>query len=155
MNFRVFRLSKKNLISLAVFLVFFLISLVFILVDADRRIERVLFFPDEGGINVSGELRRLPVRDSLEGNVELYIDELILGPNNIDRYRLFPVGVKLDSLIIDKDTLYAGFTENLITTAETVPMSFQGITDTVKKAVVFNFPELKEVKIAVGGEPIE
>jgi hypothetical protein len=123
--------------------------------DADRRVERVLFFPDEDGQQMLGELRRLPVRDNLEGNIELFIDELILGPGEIDLFRLFPEEVRLESLLITGNTIYLGFSENLVTTAETVPLSFNGIITAVGEAVVFNFPEVKEVKTAVGGEPVE
>ena len=142
------------MILLAVFAAFFLITLVFMMLDADRRIERVLFFPDEDGQKILGELRRLPVRENLDGNLELYIDELILGPGEIDLYRLFPEGVRLESLLLDGSILYLGFSENLVTTAENVPLSLNGIITAVADAVVFNFPEIKEVKISIGGEPV-
>ena len=116
-------------------------------VNADRRVERVLFFPDENGLQLHGELRQLPERDDIAGNIRLYVNELILGPTNIDLYRLFPENVKLESLLVDDDILYLGFTENLVTSAETVPMSFSDIITGAGKAVVFNFPMIKEVKI--------
>ena len=131
-----------------------MITLIFITVNADRRVERVLFFPDEDGQKLHGELRRLPKRDDTAGNIELYINELILGPVSIDFYRLFPEGVKLDSLMVDEDTLYLGFSENLITAVENVSMSFSGLIEGVKMAVIFNFPEIKEVETAIGGEPV-
>ncbi len=147
------RFSRKFLILLSLLIVFFLLALVFMVVDADRRVERVLFFPDEEGQSLHGELRRLPERDETGGNIELYIEELLLGPVSIDLYRLFPQEVKLESLLFDEGTLYLGFSENLITTAEYVPMSITDIIGAVGKAVVFNFPEVKEVKTAIGGEP--
>ena len=149
------RLPTKFFILLLLFIAFLFITIIFMTFDADRRVERVLFFPDEDGLQLIGELRRLPVRDELEGNIELFIDELILGPGEIDLYRLFPEGVRLESLLFDGNTLYLGFSENLVTTAETVPLSFNGIITSVNEAVVFNFPEVKEVKTAVGGEPVE
>ncbi|MBI9108332.1 MAG: GerMN domain-containing protein [Spirochaetales bacterium] len=148
------RFSGKFFILLSIFIVFFLVTLIFITFDADRRLERVLFFPDEDGQQLLGELRRLPVRDELAGNIELFIDELILGPGEIDLYRLFPEEVKLESLLLDGNTLYLGFTENLVTMAETVPLGLNGIITAVADAVVFNFPEVKEVKTAIGGEPV-
>lgn len=93
------------------------------------------------------------MRDETAGNIELYINELILGPVSIDLYRIIPLGVKLESLLVDEHTLYLGFSENLITLAENVPMSFEDIIGGVEHAVVFNFPEIKEVKTAIGGEP--
>ena len=147
------RFSRRFIILLSMFAAFFIITLVFITVGADRREERVLFFPDEDGQQLNGELRRLPVRDEAAGNIELYINELILGPVSIDLYRLLPQGVKLESLLVDENTLYLGFSENLITIAENVPMSFDDIIGSVEHAVVFNFPEIKEVKTAIGGEP--
>ena len=148
-------ISKKIIILFSIFAAFFLISLVFIAADADRRVERVLFFPDESGDGTYGELRRLPLRNDLAGDIELYVNELILGPANIDFYRLFPESVKLESLLLDDQTLYLGFSENLIITAETVPLSFTGILEAVKTAVLFNFPEIEGVHAAVGGEPAE
>ena len=147
------RFSRKFIILLSLFLAFFLMSLVFISLDAERRVERVLFFPDEDGQQLHGELRRLPERDTTAGNIKLYVNELILGPVSIDLYRLIPLGVKLQSLLVDGDVLYLGFSENLITSAETVPMGFDAIIEGLEKAVVFNFPEIKEVKTAIGGEP--
>lgn len=145
--------SKKFIILLSIFIAFFLITLVFINLDAESRVERVLFFPDEVGQELRGELRRLPERDDLAGNIELYVNELILGPISIDLYRLIPQEVRLHSLLVDVDTLYLGFTENLITSAETVPMSFNSIIEGLETAIVFNFPEIKEVKTTIGGEP--
>jgi len=149
------RFSKKFFILSSIFIVFFLATLVFMAFDADRRVERVLFFPDEEGSQLLGELRRLPVREELDGNIELFIDELILGPGEIDLYRLFPEEVKLESLLLDGNKLYLGFSENLVTTAQTVPLSLNGIITAAADAVVFNFPEVKEVKTAIGGEPVE
>ena len=147
------RFSRKFIILISLFFAFFLVSLVFITLDAERRVERVLFFPDEDGQQLHGELRRLPERDTTAGNIELYVNELILGPVSIDLFRLFPRGVKLESVLVDNDVLYLGFTENLITSAETVPMGFNAIIKGLEEAVVFNFPEIKEVKTAIGGEP--
>ena len=147
------RISRKFFILLTLFAAFFLLTLVFMTFDADRRIERVLFFPDEEGQKLYGELRRLPVRDNIEGNIELYIEEMLLGPVSIDLYRIMPQDVELESLLLDENILYLGFSENLITSAETVPMSFSAIIMEVEKSVVFNFPEIKEVKTAIGGEP--
>ncbi|HAK46069.1 MAG TPA: hypothetical protein DCO79_09165 [Spirochaeta sp.] len=147
------RFSRKFIILLSLFAAFFLLTLVFINFDAESRVERVLFFPDEDGQQLHGELRRLPERDDTAGNIELFVNELILGPVTIDLYRLIPQGVKLESLLVDEDTLYLGFSENLITSAETVPMSFNSIIEGLERAVVFNFPEIKEVKTAIGGEP--
>ena len=145
---------RKVFILIAVFTAFLIMTLVFLRVDADRRIERVLFFPNEGGRELHGELRRLPVRDDLAGNLELFIDELVLGPDEIDLYRLFPKEVKLESLLLDGNVLYLGYSENLVTTAENVPLSLNGIIAAVADAVVFNFPEIKEVKTSIGGEPV-
>ena len=149
------RFTIKKTVLVALFAVFFLIPLFFLTFDADRRVERVLFFPDEEGHTMHGELRRLPVRSDLEGNIELYVDELILGPVNIDLYRLVPEVVRLESILVDGSILYLGFSENLITAAETVPAGFSEIIRNVESAVMFNFPEIKEVKTAVGGEPID
>ncbi|MDC7126690.1 MAG: GerMN domain-containing protein [Spirochaetales bacterium] len=147
------RLSTKSIVFLSIFTFFFIITLVFIMVDADRKVERVLFFPEENGQELYGELRRLPVRHNLVGNIELYVDELLLGPESVDLYRLIPTGVKLESILLDDGTLYLGFSESLVTKAELVPMSFPDIIDGITKAVVFNFPEVKEVKTTIGGEP--
>lgn len=147
------RFSRKFIILLSLFAAFFLVTLVFISLDADRRIERVLFFPDEEGLKVYGELRRLPVRKNLPADVELYVEELLLGPVSIDLYRLLPMDTELEGLLLDENILYLGFSENLVTSAETVPMSLSGIIEAVENAVVFNFPEIKEVKTAIGGEP--
>ena len=147
------RFSRRFIILLSMFAAFFIIALVFITVDADRRVEWALFFPDEDGQKLHGELRRLPERGETAGNIELYIEEILLGPVSIDLYRLFPQDVRLESLLVAENTLYLGFSENLITTAETVPMSINGIIEGVEKAVVFNFPEIKEVQTAIGGEP--
>ena len=147
------RLSRKFIILLSLFVAFFLITLIFITVGADTRVERVLFFPDEDGQQLHGELRRLPEREETVGNLELYIKELLLGPVSIDLYRLFPEEVNIESLLVDEGILYLGFSENLITMAETVPMSLSGIIEGVEEAVVFNFPEIEEVKTVIGGEP--
>lgn len=149
------RLSSNFYIFTVLFVVLFILTTFLLFFNTNRRVERILYFPDESGIELYGEMRRLPVKKDKEEDIRLFVKEQLLGPATLDLYRLFPKEVKLDNFLMDKNTLYINFSENLVTMAEQVPMSLSDIIISIKKSIVFNFPKVKEIQISIGGEPLE
>lgn len=66
----------------------------------------MFFFPQYKASMVAGESRNLPVRDDLEGNIELLVDEILLGPIEVTNERLFAEGTKLRTVMVRDKTAY-------------------------------------------------
>ena len=134
-------------------LLFFLISFVLFLFNGMKESEKVFFFPDMISGQIKGETRELPARKNLEKAVEIYVRDLALGPMNLNFARLLPQSTTVNSVLLRKGVLYLDFSKHFLLAEEgEVPLSFGEIIDNVKRSVMFNFKQIKEVKITINGQ---
>ena len=84
-----------------IFFVMLLISIFFFMFRENNDVNRVIFFPEVTFASeidekiYSVEKRVLPYMSSLEENVELYVNELILGPIRPDHAEIIPKNTRL------------------------------------------------------------
>jgi hypothetical protein len=131
-----------------------LISAAFFAVHAASTSYRVIYFLDSDGVGVSGELRRVPMRKGKEQNIELLLDEMILGPVDIGHRRLFPRDVRIGSVLFRHGRLYVDISPSFIYNSEE---SGTPITETlriVERTIRYNFPEVDEILFFIGGKEI-
>ena len=146
------RIKRVSIIYAGCFLSLLLISFFLYFIFSGNITYRVLFFPKEFTYEFSGELRRLPKRKTVEENIHLVVDELILGPIDIHSARVLSEKVKLNSILFRNKKLYLDFSPDIIITEYDVHLSFNEILEGIKKTLIFNFPDLDEIIISVGGE---
>jgi hypothetical protein len=115
-------------------------------------VQRVLFFPQFQERKLVGEQRFLPRRGGLEGNVELYLEELILGPARPALDRVVPKNVRLLSVIARHGTVYASFSREIITGRTGASLSLAEELQSIANGLLFNFPQIHSLFLLVEGQ---
>jgi len=147
------KLEKRTIILISILIFLLLISLLTFFIADNRLVKRVLFFPDIDG--VSGEMRRLPRQNSLEDDVELFVNEMILGPYSIDHLRIIPENTRLQNLFLrDKSLLYIDFSADLIVAEKEQSIVPLEMTKLIRRNLKYNFPVLEIITISVDGQPL-
>ena len=150
-NFKDF-FSKKILpitILTIVFLVSLLISLIFFAVSKDAS-RRIFIFPSADTGEFIVEYRNLN-KNSIQGPINFYIDELLLG-STVERTKtLFTPGTKVLSCFQRDHVLYLNLSSDLINMGEGV-IDIKSGMDLLEKNIKKNFPKIHEVEIFVNGK---
>ena len=113
---------------------------------------RVLFFPEDATGKLVGERRFLPPRRGLAANVELYVQELILGPSNPLLERLLPKEVQLDSVISRQGNVYVSLSREILDLRPGAPLGFDQTLQSIANGVLYNFPHVRQLHLLVEGQ---
>jgi hypothetical protein len=112
---------------------------------------RTLFFPALSNARLSGETRFLPRRRSLEGDVRLLVEEVILGPTQPAHRPLLPKETRLLSVLARQRVLFISLSHELLQPAGgrlTAQEALAAIGLTVK----FNFPRVRRLELLIEGQ---
>lgn len=146
------KLKRRPVILISVLALIFVISMSAYFYN-NNLVRRVLFFP--GRSSFSGEMRRVPKQNTVEGDVELLIRELILGPYRIDHLRTVPENTKLQNLLIrDKSLLYVDFSADLVVYDDNFSIVTEKMTTLIRRNIIYNFPFLEEITLSVDGQTL-
>lgn len=121
--------------------------------DGYHWVRRVFFFTSALDGTVRGEERYIPRRNSLEGSVEIYLEEWILGPVYYENSRLLPRSTQFSSLLVRNEEIYINFDGNLVISDEGLRPLVDMFTH-IHHGLRYNFPRLKEVHVSIDGEPV-
>jgi hypothetical protein len=113
---------------------------------------RILFFPEATTGKLVGERRFLPPRSGLTSQIELYVQELILGPSNPLLTRIVPREVRLRSVIAENGKVYVSLSRQIIEPQPDAPLSFDQILQTIANGVLYNFPSVRDLYLLVEGQ---
>ena len=147
-----FAWNRTSTVYGGVFVFIFLVSLVLFLFFADNQQEIVLFFPNDSNHRLTGEMRVIPRKPSVEGNVTELVNDLILGPEKLSHDRALAKSTTIRSLMVRGNELYLDFSPDILFPEGDTSTGFTESLDAVRKSVRFNFPEIKQVVITVNGE---
>lgn len=146
------KLKRRPVILISALALIFVISMSVYFFN-NNLVRRVLFFP--GRSSFSGEMRRVPKQNTVEGDVELLIRELILGPYQIDHLRTVPENTKLQNLLIrDKSLLYVDFSADLVVYDDNFSIVTEKMTTLIRRNIIYNFPFLEEITLSVDGQTL-
>jgi hypothetical protein len=129
-----------------------LISLLAFLLPGSARAKRVLFFPQGEARKLAGETRFLPRRRSLEDNIELLLEELILGPATPNYLRVVPQDLEVQNVILKQGTLYINFSREMLSAAAAMNRTIDEMIQAVGNSVLYNFPRVKKLYVFVEGQ---
>lgn len=140
---------KPYYIISIVLIVAFLFSLcLFFLQKQGKR--RVFIFPSADNGKYILEYRYLP-KSPVQGDINLYIDEILLG-SGVERTKmLFTSGTQAESCFLRDGTLYVNLTADLLSMGSGVVNIRDGI-DLLKENVMNNFHKVKKVEVFVDGK---
>jgi len=147
------RIDNKSvrLIFGTLFLFLIVLSLAFYFLSKPWS-TRVLFFPESTTGRLVGERRFLPPRRGVTANVELYVQELILGPADPLLDRVVPRDVTLQSVLSRQGEVYVGLSKEIIDLSPEAAMSFDRAMQVIANGVLYNFPHVKRLYLLVEGQ---
>jgi hypothetical protein len=136
-----------------------LVSLLFYLLYPGKKANRILFFPkvsytsaDKSPV-LKNESRTLPQLATTEENIRLFVQELLLGPVHPELAGFCPAGTKLVSLFLKGSNLYLDLSAELLETAGVKqPLTIQDKLALLKKNILFNFHNVKDIHIFLNGQ---
>ena len=145
-------LKQKNL---AVFITSLVISGLFVFslfcyIVSKNSSRRIFIFPSAENGKYIIEYRNLPEKPH-QGDINLYIDEILLG-STVERTKLlFTPGTRLLSCFERNHILYVNLSGDLLQMGEGVIEIREG-TELLKKNIMDNFSEIDSVEIYIEGK---
>ncbi len=148
-------ISKLSvLLFSALVLVFFASVFIYFFLD-DVHVSRTFFFPGLKG-ELSGETRRLPEKKLTEDKIEQFVEELILGPFDVNHNRLIPKETRLMGIMFrNQDTVYLNFSADFVILDGSTSLSYQEMISGIKRNIEYNFPFIKHIIVSVDGEHLK
>ena len=145
-------INKQYIAQLSIIFIF-LITLLFSVLSyiiGKDSVRRTFIFPSADKGEYIVEYRNL-TKEPIQGDVQLFIDELLLG-STIERTKsLFSSGTKVLSCFQRNQTLYLNLSSDLLEMGEGVIEIRDGM-DLLKKNIQKNFSKIHEIVIFVNGK---
>ena len=145
-------INKQYIAQLSIIFIF-LITLLFSVLSyiiGKESVRRTFIFPSADKGEYIVEYRNL-TKEPIQGDVQLFIDELLLG-STIERTKsLFSSGTKVLSCFQRDQTLYLNLSSDLLEMGEGVIEIRDGM-DLLKKNIQKNFSKIHEIVIFVNGK---
>ena len=145
-------INKQYIAQLSIIFIF-LITLLFSVLSyiiGKDSVRRTFIFPSADKGDYIVEYRNL-TKEPIQGDVQLFIDELLLG-STIERTKsLFSSGTKVLSCFQRNQTLYLNLSSDLLEMGEGVIEIREGM-DLLKKNIQKNFSKIHEIEIFVNGK---
>lgn len=145
-------INKQYIAQLSIIFIF-LITLLFSVLSyifGKDSVRRTFIFPSADKGEYIVEYRNL-TKEPIQGDVQLFIDELLLG-STIERTKsLFSSGTKVLSCFQRDQTLYLNLSSDLLEMGEGVIEIREGM-DLLKKNIQKNFSKIHEIVIFVNGK---
>ncbi len=113
---------------------------------------RVLFFPETISRKLAGEIRYLPRRSGLEGNVRLLVEEALLGPALPLHQRILPRSARLQTVLIHRGTLIVSLSEGILIQDPECPFSPLEALQALGTLIRFNFPGARSLELLIEGQ---
>ena len=145
-------INKQYIAQLSIIFIF-LITLLFSVLSyiiGKESVRRTFIFPSADKGEYIVDYRNL-TKEPIQGDVQLFIDELLLG-STIERTKsLFSSGTKVLSCFQRDQTLYLNLSSDLLEMGEGVIEIRDGM-DLLKKNIQKNFSKIHEIVIFVNGK---
>ena len=145
-------INKQYIAQLSIIFIF-LITLLFSVLSyiiGKDSVRRTFIFPSADKGEYIVEYRNL-TKEPIQGDVQLFVDELLLG-STIERTKsLFSSGTKVLSCFQRNQTLYLNLSSDLLEMGEGVIEIRDGM-DLLKKNIQKNFSKIHEIEIFVNGK---
>lgn len=147
------KLFSKNLktitIPLLLIILIFVFSMIFFLLKT-KTVCRTFIFPSVQNEKLIVEKRFLSKNPS-QGDINLFVDELLLG-SGVERTKLlFTDGTRVKSCFLRNDILYLNLSDDLIQMGNGV-LDIEDGVELLKKNIKKNFPKVKTIQIFVDGK---
>lgn len=149
MKVKVTKDLKTCIIIISAIILLFIVSFILFAVKGQGK-RRTFIFPSVDTGSYVVETRYLPAKP-VQGNINLFIDELLLG-SGVERTKLlFTPGTKVESCFLRKDILYLNLSDDLMQMGDGV-LNIEDGVELLKKNIKSNFSKVKTIQIFVNGQ---
>lgn len=119
----------------------------------NNRSRYIFYFKSYDSDELCLEMRYLN-RESRQGKIASYVDELILGPMTNRFKDIFPFGTKVEFCIEKEGNLHLGLSRDALkVTEETIDI--KGNIELLKYNIVKNFTNIKKIFIYIDGKSVD
>lgn len=151
MKFSIKDIKNEIKVSAIGILVLLVVSIVFFAINNPGQ-RRVFYFNDLDTGSISVEIRYLP-KKTPQGEINYFIDELLLGPLDNRMQPLFSRGTCVKDCFVSKDTLYLNISE-LAVLELNGSIKVKDACMLLKKNIKRNFPKIKNIELYIGNEEL-
>ena len=146
--------STDRFLSVAALLLVasFLISLAFYWVIEARYAERVLFFPGNITNEVSGEERIVRNYGDVERDMQVLLEEMILGPTSLYRSRVLPKETRIRLFMLRDGVVYVDLSRDVLFRDDQVHIDFEEAVAGLERSLRYNFRSIDDVVVTVDGQ---
>ena len=149
MNYNKNKLNISGILIILAVLLALVLSLSLYLFS-NLGVRRTFIFEPVNGGELIFEVRHLPT-NSPQGNLKLYVDELLLGSITPSCKMLFPVGTKAKACFTKGNILYLNLSnEALQIKSDNEISDFAVATEILQKNIFTNFKNINIIKLYVG-----
>ncbi|WP_407425267.1 GerMN domain-containing protein [Treponema sp.] len=142
-------LKKNKLIVSAVTAGFITLLILIHVISHHGTDRRVFYFPVSGSAKTQKEIRYLK-SNPVQGEIQYYIDELVLGPSVYRSRPLFSSGTKVNYCFLRNKILYIELSKEAVL-QEDESVNIQKAVSLLKKNIKKNFGGIKNIEIFIDG----
>ena len=147
MNDRLVRIHLPG----ALLLVALLIALFLYLVFPPARVARTAFFPGTASDLLSGERRLIPRSGDDLREIEILLEEMLLGPASINHRPIVPRGVFARSVILTGPDIYVDLDDEALLDAGLSNEQVRLAMAAIEQTLTYNYRQVERVEITIGG----
>lgn len=149
---RVYGQDRHLLIAAVMLVASFVIAVVFFLVLQSGDAARILFFPGNISNEISGERRIVTKYGDAERDMEVLLEEIILGPTSLYRSRVLPKATRVQLFMLRDDVAYVDLSREALFADESVRLDFGEAAQVLERSLRYNFRSLDDVVVTIDGQ---
>ena len=115
---------------------------------------RIFCYPLNSGDAFGSERRGIPARGSIEGQIEIYLQELFTGPVALAFAPTVPRGTRLRHVAVIDQVAYLDLNIRALDEDIELPISFDEALDNTQDNLLLNFPRLDGVVFTIEGQQV-
>ncbi len=116
------------------------------------RSRYILFFPLDSMNGMNAEVRDVYRASSADKRLEIFLNELILGPVALRMNPFIPQGTKVRSFIHSGEKLYLDLDRGFLNESQRIFLDHEEQIELLTRNIQFNFPGIKEITVTVEGQ---
>jgi hypothetical protein len=148
------RFLTGPLAPLAVLIISLFLSLIFYVIFRPRLDGRVFFYPDNAGERIAAERRAVPRRSDTASRMEVFLDELALGPIRLEFSKTMPAGTDILHVAVLEKTAYVNLDKTMLKASNQLAVDFDEALENIRYNILFNFSRIEDVVFTIDGNQV-
>ncbi|WP_124032234.1 GerMN domain-containing protein [Olavius algarvensis spirochete endosymbiont] len=144
----------KSIILTASFFISFILSVIAYRLFRPPYEGRVFYYPVNTGAKIKSELRVIPIRENVEEQLAVFLEELLLGPASLELTKTLAKGTAINNVAIVEKIAYVDFSRQILNTEKELPISYDEAFDNIRHNIEFNFSRIEKVVFTIEGRQV-